>query len=308
VTREVTPAPTPAPRPTPTPAATRAEARLHDGTTIPVAVFGDGPDVLVPVRSEPHAPDRADEMRRWGADPDLGPTLVRGLGASFRVIAADYEGHRLGSPAPATLTPENVARDLLAIAGAARSGSFAYYGYSWLALAGLQLALRTDRLWGLAMGGFPPVDGPYREMLAVTRAAHAMATQAAEAGPAPEPAGEIEPGDWTSVRVQPDPAQTAQFVTLYEALQGFDDGAAQATLRLPRLCFAGSEDAITYGPGWGDVVVRLAEPLVRRRMQLEREGWTVAVLPGLDHLGAMHGDVVLGVLGPWLATAARPSR
>jgi pimeloyl-ACP methyl ester carboxylesterase len=123
---------------------TLAEARLHDGTSIPVAVFGSGPDVLVPVRTEPHPPEQAAAMRQWGADPDLGPAIVEGLAASFRVIAADYEGHRLRVPAAGTLTPENVAHDLLAIAGATRSRSFAYYGYSWLALSGLQLALRTD--------------------------------------------------------------------------------------------------------------------------------------------------------------------
>jgi pimeloyl-ACP methyl ester carboxylesterase len=287
-------------------AVTRTEARLHDGTSIPVAVFGSGPDVLIPLRTEPHAPDRAAAMRQWGADPDLGAAIVDGLAASYRVIAADYEGHRLGAPAAGTLTPENLARDLLAVADAARSRSFAYYGYSWLALSGLQLALRTDRLWALAMGGFPPLDGPYQEMLAVTRAAHAMATQAQDAGPAPETAGEPTPGDWSTVRVEADPAQTAQFVTLYEALQDFDDGAAQATLRLPRLCFAGSEDEIAYGPGWGDVVVRIAAPLIRHRQRLERDGWRVDVLPGLDHLGAMQGDVVLRVVRPWLATAARP--
>ena len=63
----------------------------------------------------------------------------------------------------------------MAVADAAGAGNFAYYGYSWLAVAGLQLALRTDRLSGLAMGGFPPFGGPYGAMLAVTRVAHRMA-------------------------------------------------------------------------------------------------------------------------------------
>ena len=147
------------------------EAVLHDGTTIPVTVRGAGRALLIPARLEPHPPAEAETMRQWGADPDLGPNLVNGLAASFRVIAADYEGHRMAHPAPDTLTPENLAADLLAIADAADAGSFGYYGYSWLALSGLQLAIRTDRLWALAMGGFPPRDGPYASMLAVTRAA-----------------------------------------------------------------------------------------------------------------------------------------
>lgn len=262
-------------------------------------VAGAGKNLLLPVRSDPHDEATAASMREWGADPELGPTLIRGLSGAFRVIAADYEGHRLASAAPSTLTPANLAVDLLAIADAAGAETFAWYGYSWLALAGLQLALRTDRLWALAMGGFPPIDGPYGPMLAVTRAAHAMATSASGA-----PSERVEPGDWDAAGVQADEAQTRQFVTLYESLQRFDDAAAQAALAVPRLCFAGSEDRIEYGPRWGDTTVSMAEPLVRRRAELERAGWQVEVMPGLDHLTAMRAEVVLPLLTSWLPRAA----
>jgi len=279
------------------------EARLHDGTTIPVHVAGSGPAVLLAVRPVPHDEATAASMRAWGGDPDVGPTLISGLSPAFRVLAADYEGHRLSHPAPSTLTPANVAADLLAIADAAGADRFAWYGYSWLALVGLQLAIRTDRLWALAMGGYPPIDGPYGPMLAVTRAAHAMAA----AGPR-EPAGEIEPGDWSSVTVQTNEAQTRQFVTLYEALEDFDDAAVQAALHVPRLCFAGSEDRIEYGQGWGETTVAIAEPLARRRADLERSGWDVELLPGLDHMGAMRSEVVLPLLSGWLPRAAAAVR
>lgn len=275
------------------------EARLHDGTTIPVHVSGGGRNVLLPVRAEPHDEATAASMRAWGADPDLGPALIRGLSEAFRVVAADYEGHRLAHPAPATLTPANVAADLLAIADATGAERFAWYGYSWLALVGLQLALRTDRLWALAMGGFPPIDGPYGPMLAVTRAAHAMAVRGGGGG-----TEEVEPGDWNASVVRVDPAQTGQFVTLYESLQGFDDGTALTALAVPRLCFAGSEDRIEYGPDWGDTTVALAEPLARRRADLERAGWQVELLTGLDHLTAMRAEVVLPLLAAWLPRAA----
>jgi pimeloyl-ACP methyl ester carboxylesterase len=274
----------------------RTEARLHDGTTIPLHVAGSGPDVLLAVRPEPRDEATAATMRAWGADPDLGPTLIRGLSPAFRVVAADYEAHRLANPAPSTLTPENLAADLLAIADAAGAERFAWYGYSWLALSGLQLAVRTDRLWALVMGGFPPIDGPYAPMLAVTRAAHAMAVAGGAA--ATDTAAEVEPGDWDAVVVQSSEAQTRQFVTLYEALQRFDD--AQVALTIPRLCFAGSEDRIDYGPSWGDTTVRIAEPLAHRRAELEQAGWDVELLPGLDHMGAMRADVVLPLLADWL--------
>jgi hypothetical protein len=281
------------------------EARMHDATLLPLVTRGAGPAVLLSVRTEPHDPERAAEMRRWGADPDLGPRLIDGLAeAGFRVVAADYEAHRERHPAPETLTPDAVAHDLLALADAAGAESFAYYGYSWLALSGLQLALRTDRLWALAMGGYPPAGGPYAEMLAVTRAAHASALAQEAAGPPSTPAAAVEPGDWDALPVAIPPARTQQYATLYEALRGFDDTAAQRRLTVPRLCFAGAADDITYGPDWGDVTVRIAEPLVRLRGDLEADGWTVEVLPGLDHLGAMRSEVVLPLLRSWLSRVA----
>ena len=248
-----------------------------------------------------HPAAEADTMRQWGADPDLGPTLVHGLARTHRVIAADYEGHRMANPAPDTLTPDNVAADLLAIADAGGADEFAYYGYSWLALSGLQLALRTDRLWALVMGGYPPMGGPYRAMLAVTRAAHAMSSQPAE-GKASDWA-DVTPGDWDAVSVQTTEAQTRQFVTLYEALEGFDDATVVLPHDLPRLAFAGADDQIDYGPDWGNVQVRIGAPLAEHADALTAAGWDVRVLPGLDHMGAMHSAVVLPILQSWLAEA-----
>jgi pimeloyl-ACP methyl ester carboxylesterase len=207
----------------------------------------------------------------------------------------------MAHPAPETLTPDNLAADLLAIASAGGADEFGYYGYSWLALAGLQLALRTDRLRALAMGGFPPWDGPYRSMLAVTRAAHAASIRAPD--PSAVSLEDAEPGDWDSVAVQATEGQTHQFVTLYEALQDFDDVAASVPQRLSRLVFAGAYDQIDYGEQWGGVRVGIGEPLARHQAALTAAGWEVQVLPGLDHLSAMHSSVVLPILGTWLRKA-----
>ena len=244
-------------------------------------------------------------MRAWGGDPDVGPTLIDGLAPRFRVIAADYEGHRMANPAPDTLTPDALAADALAIADAAGAGTFAWYGYSWLALTGLQVALRTDRLWALAMGGYPPLDGPYAAMLDVTRAAHALSVAAAAAPPV-DPV-EVTPGDWDTVQVRTSEAQTQQFVTMYEALAAFDDRAALGRVTIPRLAFAGDQDTIEYGPAWGDTIVRIGEPLAANKAALEAAGWTVRVLPGLDHMSAMRSDVVLPLLREWLESVS-PAR
>ncbi len=280
------------------------EATLHDGSTIEIEVHGTGPTLLLPVNPQPVTGPQAETMRQWGADPALGHSLITGLSDIFRVVTFDYEGQCLRLPKPNTLTPDNVANDLLAVADAVAANRFAYYGYSWLALIGLQLAIRTDRLSALVMGGFPPLDGPYAAMLRVTTAAHEMALKAAtqtdEEATAQQSA--IEPGDWSSVQVTTPPDQTQQFVTLYQALQGFDDRAAQTYISCPRLCFAGSADEIQYGPQWGDVLVSIAGPIRAGQDDLERLGWEVRLLDGLDHLQAMQAKQVVPILRSWLVS------
>jgi hypothetical protein len=180
---------------------------------------------------------------------------------------------------------------------------FAYYGYSWLALAGLQLAIRTDRLTALAMGGFPPVDGPYGPMLTVTRAAHRMALANRDKQP---DAAEIQPGDWDAVEVTQTPDQTQQYVTLYESVQNFDERAALDRLSIPRLAFAGANDNITYGPKWDSAHIAVADAMRRHRDELTKRGWTVELIPDTDHMSAMQASKVLPILTPWLKTNAAP--
>ena len=280
------------------------EAKLHDGSAIEIEVHGEGPTLLLPVNPRPVEGEQAELMRQYGTDPALGQSLIKGLSDIFRVVAFDYEGQVQRVPKPETLTPANVASDLLAVADAVGTEQFAYYGYSWLALIGLQLAIRTDRLSALIMGGFPPLEGPYMEMLRVTIAANEMArdpSDAPQTAQASDETGETDDDEWSSVALSKD--QTRQFVTLYQALQGFDDRAAQARITCPRLCFVGSADEIQYGEKWGGVLVSLAGPVIRERAQLESLGWDVRVLEGLDHTQAMQAAQVVPMLRSWLAQA-----
>jgi hypothetical protein len=132
-----------------------ATARLHDDALLDVAVLGDGPAVLLPVSTSVIDGEADEQIRAWGADPNLGNTLATSLAdAGLRVIAADYEGHPAQHSKPLTPNALTITTDLLPRrAGGSR---FAYYGYSWLALAGLQprSAPTGSRL---AMGGFPPL-------------------------------------------------------------------------------------------------------------------------------------------------------
>jgi pimeloyl-ACP methyl ester carboxylesterase len=269
-------------------------ARLHDGSEIAVIVRGEGPAILLPVGTALIEGEAAEQMRAWGADPNAGHDLAAGL-TENRVITADYEGHRAAHPAEKTLTADAVAHDLLAIADAAGAQEFAYYGYSWLALAGLQLAIRTDRLTGLAMGGYPPLGGPYEAMLSVTRSAHRQALENREHPPAPK---QVEPGDWDSSELTATPEQTGQYVTLYESLEGFDD--SEVTLTIPRLAFAGADDTIAYGAKWDHARVEIGPALAAHRGELEQRGWNVVIIPGKDHMGAMHAAVVGPILREWL--------
>jgi pimeloyl-ACP methyl ester carboxylesterase len=281
-----------------------ATARLHDDSPLEVAVLGDGPAILLPVSTTVLDGAAAEQMRAWGADPNLGHTLATSLaGAGLRVVAADYEAHLAQHPKPGTLTAATLAADLLAVADAAGADRFAYYGYSWLALAGLQLAIRTDRLTALAMGGFPPLGGPYGPMLTVTRAAHRMAL--ANRDQQPGTAAEVQPGDWDAAEVTQSPDQTQQYVTLYESLQDFDETAALDRLGVPRLAFAGANDNIAYGAKWDSAYVAIAEPLRRHRAELIERGWTVQIVPETDHLSAMQASTVLPILAPWLTADYR---
>ncbi|HEX8347610.1 MAG TPA: alpha/beta hydrolase [Actinoplanes sp.] len=276
-------------------------ARLHDGSPLDVAVLGDGPAILLPVRTTVLEGEAADQMRAWGGDPNLGHTIAGGLvDAGLKVVAADYENHLADHPKPRTLDADAVAADLLAIADAAGVDRFAYYGYSWLALSGLQLAIRTDRLTALAMGGFPPLGGPYGPMLTVTRAAHRMALANRAKQPGEVRPDDVQPGDWDSVEFTRSPDQTQQYLTLYESLQDFDERAALDRIRIPRLAFAGADDEIVYGPKWDNARVTIADGLRQHRDELTGLGWTVRIVADTDHMSAMQANVVLPILLAWL--------
>src|SRR5256886_11093820 len=160
-------------------------------------------------------------------------------------------------------------------------------------MMGLQLAIRPDRLWALIMGSFPPLSGPNEELFRVATEPWEMASGA---GATPS----AEESEWSGMALSRD--QTRQFVTLYQALQGFDDRAAQAQITCPRLCFVGSADEIQYDQHWGNVSVSLSGPIVQGQAQLSHLGWDVRVLDGLDHIQAMQANQWVPILRSWLAT------
>jgi pimeloyl-ACP methyl ester carboxylesterase len=278
-------------------------AKLHDGAKITIEISGQGPAILMPVNPVPLMGEEAEAKQKWGVDPALGRHFIDGLNDKFTVIAFDYEGFRMQHPAAETLTPDNIVKDFLAVADAAGVEQFAYYGYSWLALCALQLGIRTDRLWALIMGAYPPINGPYKEMWAVTKATYEMALHP-EKQEWPSTQKSDDGYDWDAAELTLSGNQTKQFFTLYNELQDFDDRAVQSMLACPRLCFVGSDDKQEYSEKWGGVTVDMATPLIKKADDLKNFGWDVRVLDGLDHIGAMQPDIALPVIKPWLESKA----
>ena len=232
---------------------------LDPHTGVFYALHGQGRPLMITL------PLMASHTAIFGADAQamldgyLEPLVDR-----YRVLLVDYPS--IGGSrdiAPQELTAERVCADLLGVARAAGFDRFAYWGYSWGGAMGLQLAARSDRLNALVVGGWPPLQGPYREILAAARLKL----------PNPEA---------SSLKVLRSPAQYAQWITCYESLLGWDEADAVARIGCPRMVYFGAEgDLVEAG-----VPVTIASNIRRQRATLEAQGWTVHEITGQGHGGA----------------------
>lgn len=277
---------------------------LTDESELKVGLVGNphSATIMLPVAKKSVYGQEAENLKLWGVDPELGKHFIGGLVDEFQILYFDYEGHRLHHPNPENLTPENIVKDLLTTADGMNVKEFSYYGYSWLALVGLQLAIRTNRLQSLVMGGFPPMDGPYKEMMVVTSKTYEQAlNQNASVMDGPEQPSP-EKVDWDNVQIKIDTRQTKQFVTMYKNLKEFNDREIQHKLTIPRLAFAGEKDTIVYGENFGSVTVNIVGILQKHKQELRRLGWDVEILKGndMDHTKAMQPATVLPWIKPWL--------
>lgn len=202
--------------------------------------------------------------------PALDGYLDR-LSDRYRVLRVDYPS--IGGSrdiAPEDLTADRVCHDLLAVASAAGFDRFAYWGYSWGAAVGLQLAARTDRLTALVLGGWPPLGAPYDGILQATRLKQ----------PDPEP---------SSLKVLRSKAQYRQWETFYVSLQGWPEAEAVARITCPKLIYFGGEgDLVEAG-----IPIRIASIIREQRAVLETQGWVVHELPGQGHGVCMVPELVV---------------
>jgi pimeloyl-ACP methyl ester carboxylesterase len=206
------------------------------------------------------------------SDPgvDLRQGYLNRLADRYRVIVLDYPP--TGADAAEVVDsfdPDRVCTDVLSVADAAGAKRFAWYGYSWGGVVGLQLATRTNRLSAMVCGGWPPIGASYHD---VTGAAEWLATQAKNA------------------------AEARLMVTFYRALERWRDEAAVATFTCPRMTFVGRDDVITAG----GFTTRIGPLVAERRADLERMGWTVRLVDGFRHDLFMRPEVVVPILREFL--------
>ncbi len=188
---------------------------------------------------------------------------LQGLTDSYQVLLVDYPS--IGGSrdiAPQELTAERVCTDLLGVATAAGFERFSYWGYSWSGAVGLQLAVRTQRLDALVIGGWPPLDGPYSAILAAAR----------RKLPKPEP---------SSLKILRNPEQYAQWIYFYESLAHWPERQAVQSITCPRMVYFGADgDLVEAG-----IPVTIASNIRRERATLEGMGWQVCEVPGQGHSG-----------------------
>ncbi len=187
--------------------------------------------------------------------------LVEGFAEVYRVIHTDYPRGLPPTEVPleGDLRAETVASDYLTIADAAGVGRFVALGYSWSANAALQVATRADRCAGVAIGGWPPLAGPYAELL-----------QGLEANLAAMDENDPQRGFMQMI------------ANYYTSIVGkWDEETEVAAMTGPRLSFFGAEDDGVPALG---LPVPLAELTRSRRADLERLGWTVTEIAGHDHM------------------------
>ena len=227
-------------------------------------VYGRGPALFLgsPISASNSAPD---------GDPiaAVRQGYLDRLTDRYRVIVMDYPPTGPDAVAAvASFDPDRVCADVLSVADAAGADRFAWYGYSWGGVVGLQLAARTNRLSALICGGWPPIGASYPDMAAVTQ--------------------------WLAERTRR--AEAELMVTFYRALEQWRDEEAVSKFTCPRMAFAGSGDTITTAGR----TVRIGPLVVERKADLERMGWTVRVVDDVDHNLFTRPEVVVPLMRTFL--------
>jgi pimeloyl-ACP methyl ester carboxylesterase len=215
---------------------------------------------------------------------DLKPFTVRGSGPAliafdrppsgfydqltdrYRVVVIDNsEFDNVPANIAATQTADRVCADILAVADAAGVDRFAWFGFSFGSVVGLQLASRTSRLSALVCGGWPPLGAQYAETLAFA---------------------ESDAGQ----------GRAQSTVTFYRSIRGWPERDAVSKFTFPRMVFVGNKDEFTAG----SQRIRIGPIIAEHRAELERMGWTVQLIDGFGHELGGRPDVIMPILKRFL--------
>jgi len=215
---------------------------------------------------------------------DPTPVWVDGLSDRYRVILADYPPGMGKTPwtLPEDFTPDRAVEDYCLMADAAGAERFAWVGYSFGGVMGLQVACRSNRLSALVCGGWPPLNAPYAKMLAD----HIALTKVTPPEGLDIPEGLAE-----------------QTVTFLRHLQDWPERAAVGSIECPSMVFMGGADRAAPEM---DMDTPLAELLRSAQPELEALGWTVVWLSDHDHMTALAADAGLPVVRRFLDRVLEP--
>lgn len=194
------------------------------------------------------------------ANAKVKTEMLAGLTDRYRVLLVDYPNiGKTHSPAPAQMSGDRVYTDLMSVADAAGFKNFAYCGFLWGGINGLLLASRSKRVSALICGTWPPLGGPYGDML--------KGTLVNVQNPPPH-----------AMVILRDKAQYAQWVTFYDSMKNWPETKELARIKCPRLALYGSK-AVS---GVANIQLPWAEIIRARRNELEKLGWQINELPDRD--------------------------
>jgi pimeloyl-ACP methyl ester carboxylesterase len=213
--------------------------------------------------------------RTWAQDvrpftaQGSGPALIvfdRQPSGYYDRLTARYRVVVIADADIGSFTADRLCADILAVADAAGVDRFAWFGFSFGSVVGLQLASRTNRLSALVCGGWPPLGGQYAETLAYIEAETAQ-------------------------------GRATSGLNFYRSIRGWPEREAVSKLTCPRMAFAGNKDEFVAGAA---TRMRIGPLIAEHRAELERMGWTVQLIDGFGHELGGRPDVIVPILRRFL--------
>ena len=252
--------------------------------TVRSLTVADGTDIWFETHGDPRRPAIFLGPHFYASfgrtDGDDTQSWIDGLKEEFFLITADYPRGfgRTGHPLGMDFTPDVAAEEYARIADAAGVGRFGWVGYSYGGAMGVQVACRSGRVSALAVGGFPPLQAPFREMVEITTRMAAS----------PPPGWDVDPKLlWSSVG-------------FYTPLQNWRERDEVSKLTIPRMAFMGTADEGVPAQG---VDTPLAVILREAQHELDAMGWRIAWLEGGDHMTTIQASMSLPVVRDFLRTS-----